>query len=93
MHIAKGAKGIPTVNYSIEQTKGNNDVILKGRTVHYFNGKDITGLPEQKLNLQYTDSERLKLNMNLISRIKDAYEKEPITKRLINFLKPLPDMQ
>ena len=58
MHISKDAKGIPTVNYSLEQTKGNNDVILKGRTVHYFNGKDITGLPEQKLNLQYTDSER-----------------------------------
>lgn len=74
MHISKDAKGIPTVNYSLEQTKGNNDVILKGRTVHYFNGKDITGLPEQKLNLQYTDSERLKLNMNLVSRIKDAYE-------------------
>ena len=74
MHIEKNAKGCPTVNYSIEKNKDTNEIILKGRTVQYFNGKHIKGMPEPKIELKYSNQERLKLNTNLASRIKDIYD-------------------
>lgn len=74
MHIEKNAKGCPTVNYSIEKNNSTNEITLKGRTVNYFNAKDLLKMEMPKAAYVYTNQERLKLNTNLAARIKAIYD-------------------
>lgn len=74
MHIEKNAKGCPTVNYSIEKNNSTNEITLKGRTVNYFNAKDLLKMNAPKAAYFHTNQERLKLNTNLAARIKAIYD-------------------
>lgn len=78
MHVVKGAKSIDTVNFSIEEAtneKGDKEEIAKGRTVKYFDAKQVSGMEELGEPLgTYSAMDQIKLTNNLSNRVNEVYD-------------------
>lgn len=77
MHVVKGAKSIDTVNFTVEEKTnedGKKEEIAKGRTVKYFDAKQVSGMKELGEPLgAYSAMDVIKLTNNLNNRVNEVY--------------------
>ena len=77
LHIKEGEKAIATVNFTIEQPKGQDEKVLVGRTIQYFNASQVEGMEALGEPMgKYTPIEQLKLMNNLENRVFEAYKSQ-----------------
>ena len=77
LHIKEGEKAIATVNFTIEQPKGQNEKVLVGRTIQYFNASQVEGMEALGEPMgKYTPIEQLKLMNNLENRVFETYKSQ-----------------
>lgn len=80
MHVVKGAKSIDTVNFTVEEKTnedGKKEEIAKGRTVKYFDAKQVSGMEELGEPLgAYSTIDVIKLTNNLNNRVNEVYNSQ-----------------